>query len=65
LGNLDCPVWVVAGVEDGLTGYAPVLAVADLFRQGTSVSIDGAGHYPWIDEPDAFAAALAEFYPTI
>ena len=62
LGGVDCPVLVVAGVDDGLTGYAPVVAVADLFPRGSYVSIPHAGHYPWVEQPVAFAAALADFY---
>jgi proline iminopeptidase len=62
LALLDCPVLVVAGKEDGLTGYAPVIAVASLFRRGTSVTIDNAGHYPWVEQPVAFAAALLDFH---
>ena len=62
LSEVDCPVLVVAGVDDGLTGYAPVVAVADLFPRGTCVSIPDAGHYPWVEQPVTFAAALADFY---
>jgi proline iminopeptidase len=62
LGLLECPVLVVAGEDDGLTGYAPVIAVADLFRRGRSVTINNAGHYPWVEQPVAFADALVDFY---
>ena len=62
LSGVDCPVLVVAGIDDGLTGYAPVVAVADLFLRGSCVSIPHAGHYPWVEQPVAFAAALADFY---
>jgi proline iminopeptidase len=62
LSAVECPVRVVAGVDDGLTGYAPVLAVARLFGRGSSMSIARAGHYPWVEQPVAFAAALADFY---
>ena len=48
---------------DGLTGQAPVLALAELFRHGRAVSIPDAGHYPWVEQPHAFAEALAGFYP--
>ena len=62
LGQVSCPVLVVAGAQDGLTGHAPVLAVAELFDLGRAVTIQQAGHYPWVEQPAAFAAALSEFY---
>ncbi|POH63578.1 MULTISPECIES: alpha/beta fold hydrolase [Cryobacterium] len=62
LAQVHCPVLVVAGADDGLTGLAPVLAVADLFTNGRAVTIAGAGHYPWVEQPQAFTAALAGFY---
>jgi proline iminopeptidase len=65
LRQVRCPVLVVAGAADGLTGNAPVLAVADLFSDGRAVSIDGAGHYPWVEQPHAFAQAMAGFYRRI
>jgi proline iminopeptidase len=37
LARVHCPVLVVAGADDGLTGLAPVLAVADLFENGRRV----------------------------
>ena len=65
LAGVHCPVLVVAGAEDGLTGLAPVLAVADLFDQGRAVSIADAGHYPWVEQPHAFTTALGDFYAGI
>lgn len=62
LAEVHCPVLVLAGADDGLTGLAPVLAVAELFDNGRAVSIAGAGHYPWVEQPAAFTAALAGFY---
>lgn len=62
LTRVHCPVLVVAGTADGLTGHAPVLALAELFRHGRAVSIADAGHYPWVEQPIAFAEALAGFY---
>ncbi|TFC04073.1 alpha/beta hydrolase [Cryobacterium adonitolivorans] len=62
LTQVHCPVLVVAGAEDGLTGLAPVLAIADLFANGRAVTIADAGHYPWVEQPQAFTAALTDFY---
>jgi len=63
LAEVRCPVLVVAGAEDGLTGHGPVRALAERFGKGRAVSIADAGHYPWVEQPDAFASALNDFYP--
>ncbi|WP_130176748.1 alpha/beta fold hydrolase [Cryobacterium sp. SO1] len=63
LAQVHCPVLIIAGAADGLTGHAPVLALAGLFADGRAVSIADAGHYPWVEQPAAFTAALAGFYP--
>ncbi|PXA71995.1 alpha/beta fold hydrolase [Cryobacterium arcticum] len=62
IAHVDCPVLVVAGEQDGLTGLRPVLAVADLFGDGRAVTIKDAGHYPWVEQPAAFALVTAAFY---
>ena len=56
------PVAVIAGTADptsypGQTDWLVDLASADL------AEIDGAGHYPWLDDLDAFVYALQEFLP--
>ena len=63
-GGLDrvmAPVLVIVGSEDGLTGMAPVAAVALLFPQGSSAIIQKAGHYPWIERPTDFLAIAKPF----
>lgn len=61
LGNLNIPVRIIAGAQDHLTGLAPVLALAKLFRRGEAVVLDGCGHYPWVEQPAAFRKAADEF----
>ena len=56
--SLAIPIHVIAGAEDLLSGYRPVLELAATFTRGTVETIEGSGHYPWIDQPTAFAAAL-------
>lgn len=65
LERLEAPVLVVGGELDGLTGVAAVHNVAATFRNGSAVVIPGAGHFPWVDEPEAFVAAVAPFVSTL
>ena len=62
LGSCGAQVLVLAGERDALTGLKPVLAVADLFPRGTAVVIEGAGHYPWVERPEDFRAAVDPFF---
>jgi pimeloyl-ACP methyl ester carboxylesterase len=61
LAALDVPVLVLAGGCD--TGNpTPVMAeVAALFPRGELVVQDGAGHFPWFDDPAGFVALVAPF----
>lgn len=61
LREVAAPVLVVAGAEDCLTGLAPVTALARLFPAGTSVVIEHSGHYPWVEQPEAFREAIDSF----
>lgn len=58
LAALDVPVQVVAG---GLDVNSPPVAVAELtglFRRGDLLVQEGAGHYPWLDDPVRFRELL-------
>ena len=61
LATLDVPVLVLAGGFD--TGNPPrVMAdVAALFPRGELVVQDGAGHFPWVDDPGRFVELVAPF----
>ncbi|SFP31965.1 Pimeloyl-ACP methyl ester carboxylesterase [Geodermatophilus dictyosporus] len=61
LRAVQAPVLVVAGAQDAGTGLAPVLAVAELFPHGRSVVVEDCGHFPWVEQPDAFRAAVDPF----
>lgn len=61
LAVLDVPVLVVGGERDALTGVASVDRVAASFPSARSVVLPRAGHFPWVDEPEAFRAAVADF----
>jgi len=61
LAAVECPVLVVVGDRDGLTGAVVGDRVAGRFANARRVTVAGAGHYPWVDEPAAFAAAVRDF----
>ncbi len=61
LGQVQSPVLVVGGERDAVTGVVSVNAVAVSFPNASAVVLPGAGHFPWVDEPDAFCEAVAGF----
>lgn len=61
LGGIDVPVLVVGGERDAVTGLVSVDAVAACFPRARTAVVPGAGHFPWVDEPDAFAAVIEDF----
>ena len=60
LGSIDCPTLVMHGAHDFIVRDAPDL-VCDLIANARLVVIPGSGHYPFIEQPDAFATALRTF----
>ena len=61
LSGLDAPVLVVGGERDALTGAVSVDHVARSFPAARAVVLPRAGHFPWVDEPDAFRTTVADF----
>ena len=61
LGALKAPVLVVGGTRDALTGVASVHRVAATFPSAAVGVLPGAGHFPWVDEPEAFRALVEPF----
>jgi proline iminopeptidase len=61
LREVTAPVLVVGGARDALTGLESVLAVAGSFPTATTAVVPGAGHFPWVDEPAGFRAAVDPF----
>lgn len=61
LAALPAPVLVLAGELDG--GPRPALArrAADVFRNAESAVQPGAGHYPWLDDPEWFVGRVTAF----
>lgn len=61
LGKLGGSVLLYAGNEDPLVTPAMVRRAAPLFREASVIVQPGAGHFPWVDDPAAFAAAISIF----
>jgi pimeloyl-ACP methyl ester carboxylesterase len=61
LGKLIAPVLLYAGDRDPLVTPAMVRKAASLFREASVVVQPGAGHFPWVEDPAAFAAAVSAF----
>ncbi|MEU3276656.1 alpha/beta fold hydrolase [Streptomyces antibioticus] len=61
LERLTAPVLVLAGELDG--GPRPSLArrLAAVFPNAECAVQPGAGHYPWLDDPEWFTARIAAF----
>ena len=64
LAQLDVPVLVLGGERDALTGVASVELVAGSFPRAQTAVLPGAGHFPWVDEPEAFRAVVSAFLST-
>ncbi|MFF4505276.1 alpha/beta fold hydrolase [Streptomyces sp. NPDC001401] len=61
LARFEAPVLVLAGEVD-LNSPAPAVAeLAGLFPKAELVVQPGAGHFPWLDDPDRFVATAAGF----
>lgn len=61
LGRVATPVLVVGAGRDTATGLVAADRVAACFPAATVVVVPGAGHFSWVDEPVAFAAAVRDF----
>jgi 3-oxoadipate enol-lactonase len=59
--TLTLPTLCIAGGQDGSTPPDLVRETADLIRGSRFHLIRGAGHLPPVDQPQAFAEALADF----
>ncbi len=57
-GSSPCPL---AGQTDLNTVPGVVAEYAELFPNAEFVIQPGAGHFPWLDDPDRFVAATATF----
>ncbi|SMD17566.1 alpha/beta fold hydrolase [Lentzea albidocapillata] len=58
LANLDVPTLFVVGEHDVALPPKRAREYADLFPRTRFVVQPGAGHFPWVDDPEAFAATV-------
>jgi pimeloyl-ACP methyl ester carboxylesterase len=61
LAAVTAPVLVVGAERDALTGVEAIHDVAASFPNASTVVLERAGHFPWVDEPEALVAAVAPF----
>jgi pimeloyl-ACP methyl ester carboxylesterase len=61
LARVQAPVLVVGAEHDAATGVEAVHLVAGCFPHAETVVLPGAGHFPWVDEPEAFRSAVSGF----
>ena len=52
---------LVTGDEDPMAGTAASTAVADRMVRGDVAVIEGARHFPWLEQPSAYCKAVMEF----
>ncbi|MFI1620955.1 alpha/beta fold hydrolase [Streptomyces lydicus] len=61
LREVTCPVLVVTGDRDAVSGMRAGELVAASFPDARVRPLHGVGHYPWVDEPELFAPVVEEF----
>ncbi|MEV0990355.1 alpha/beta hydrolase [Streptomyces sp. NPDC049949] len=64
LAGLGAPVLVLAGGFDVSLPQSAAAEYAALFPHGRLLAQPGAGHAPWLDDPERFIAATMQFLAT-
>ena len=66
LARITCPTLVCVGDLDAVTPVAASQEIADALPPGlgTLEVIEGAGHFPWLDNPDRYRSVIATFVTT-
>src|SRR5438132_12802204 len=60
LPAVSVPVLVTTGSEDRITRPAESEEIAALLPDATLAIVDGAGHFPFAERPDAYFAVVDE-----
>jgi pimeloyl-ACP methyl ester carboxylesterase len=63
LRKVEAPALVVVGDDDFICGPACADAIVRELPDGRLVTIAGSGHFVYIEQPEAFRAALTAFLP--
>lgn len=61
LSTITCPTLIMAGTEDALTPLERTQAIAAAIADSKTVLIEGAAHFPMLEQPVAVNAALREW----
>jgi pimeloyl-ACP methyl ester carboxylesterase len=61
LGEISAPALVVTGEEDFITGPVCANELAECLDDVRKVVIPGAGHFVFVEAPDAFREAVFDF----
>ena len=61
LGSLAAPALVLGGDLDPAPPARLLRELAALFRDGRAVILPDSGHFPWLDDPAGFVAAVRAF----
>ncbi|MET8681504.1 alpha/beta hydrolase [Streptomyces sp. NPDC004647] len=62
--EVECPVLVVTGDLDAVSGMRAGELVAESFPNAVLRPLHGVGHYPWVDEPEMLRPLVEEFLTT-
>jgi len=58
LGRIDVPIHIIVGRHDFITPVAQAHRIASLAQRAQVVELPSSGHFPFIEEPDAYLAAF-------
>ncbi|MEX0800192.1 MAG: alpha/beta fold hydrolase [Dehalococcoidia bacterium] len=61
LSEIEVPTLVIAGAHDRSVTVEKAKQTADALPNGTLAVMEGSGHYPFVEEPEAFMTAVREF----
>lgn len=61
LARITCPTLVCVGRDDPVMPVAAAEEIAAQLPTARLAVLDGAGHFPWLDDPDAYWALLTSW----
>jgi pimeloyl-ACP methyl ester carboxylesterase len=61
LHEVTSPVLLVAGRHDAFTAWPQSERIASRLNDADVVILERSGHFPWLEEPDSFFAAVEDW----
>jgi proline iminopeptidase len=61
LASIEVPTLIVVGRHDFIPHLPRAERAAKLIPKATLVVMENSGHYPWLEEPDAFASVVRQW----